>query len=783
MTLKSMANTASSQSSVLFTVVCSSTKPGQHVCVVGEHAALGGWRPLAAVPLETGPDTFPKWSARVTGLPSYSKALEYKFIIRAEDSTGSITWESFDGNRSVRPEAGVLVTADCVWGDPKSVVNSKEEDAPTAAKLPDSLAIASDQSSSLQRQAREETMLRMAESGIATAMAEVADACPLAVSYADREPRRRNFSQSLLDADIEVVGAAEQEDTRGLKPSVEADAIQTKTSSFQRQASPPGEMQFRHCMSLSALELVASEEEKAQARTGSKAQRHYDPHNLDVPVVIVTSEVAPWSKTGGLGLVAASYSYEFPRSGHRTMTVSPKYRHYDDISLIGETDVWVDGRQEHIKYWHNFVEHGDGHGCDHIFVDHPSIERDGGLYNDNGGREYGDNLFRFTLLCLAAMEAPLILPINNRIYGEKVIFLANDWQAGLVPLYLSYKYRREGKYQESRAIYVVHNLGYQGQYPHVDACRFFGVDGQAACDLAFGKCVNLSKGALICSDRVLTVSPNYAKEIQTPQGGFNLQDFVRAKNSMGRLGGILNGIDDCWNPSTDANIAVQYSVADFLEGKRANKAALQRTLDLREDAGSVVIGFVGRLTWQKGVDVMGQTIEWLMKDTGNGVTGHAQLIMMGNGEGQHCNTLRCAENSYKGRVCGYVGFDPKVEHQMMAGCDLFLMPSRYEPCGLPQMYSQQYGTLPIVTATGGLVDSVRDFSEGLEAATGFHVSVLEPAKLKEVMYKAMELYLKRPADFQQMQRNAMESNFFWPRAVDEYERSIDTTLHDAPTSR
>jgi starch synthase len=374
------------------------------------------------------------------------------------------------------------------------------------------------------------------------------------------------------------------------------------------------------------------------------------------------------------------------------------------------------------------------------------------------------------------LEAPLNLTVRGSKYGDKVLFLANDWQAGLVPLYLCHKYRCNKCYEQARCIYVVHNLGYQGQYHGVNACNFFGVDRKGTHDLAMGNSVNLCKGALICSDRVITVSPNYMKEIQTPQGGFNLQDFVRAKGQ--RLHGILNGIDDCWNPETDSNIGRTYSVDDFEPAKRANKLALQRSLGLAEDPDKVLIGFVGRLTWQKGVDVMGSIISWLMEDTGNGVTGHAQLIMMGNGERQYADTLRWGQQAYPGRVCGYVGFDPKVEHQIMAGADLFLMPSRYEPCGLPQMYSQQYGTLPIVTATGGLVDSVVDASEGVEKATGFKISPLEPGKMKEVVFRACEMFLKRPEDFRRMQRTAMLTDFYWPRAMDEYERQIDGVLYD-----
>lgn len=212
--------------------------------------------------------------------------------------------------------------------------------------------------------------------------------------------------------------------------------------------------------------------------------------------------------------------------------------------------------------------------------------------------------------------------------------------------------------------------------------------------------------------------------------------------------------------------------------------ALQKSLGLNQDPDVILMGFVGRLSWQKGVDVLGECLSWMMQDAGNGVTGRCQVIMMGNGEKQYADTLRWAEGTFKGKVCGYVGFDPKVEHQMMAGCDLLLMPSRYEPCGLPQMCAQMYGCLPVVHATGGLADSVKDFSSNPpHVATGFHCSAPVPDKMKEACWKAMELYYKKPNDFKAMQRAAMQMDFYWPRAMDQYEKHIDFTLHDPQTTR
>jgi len=767
---------ATAKASAVFCVKCSKTRPGEAVFVVGGPDALGSWSTGMALPLTTSADSFPLWKSAPIPLPA-GEAVEYKFLIQREDRGGAAQWQNFAGNYRMVPETDKVLEAVSDW-EKATVEVSASKDVDVSSPLASRARAGSDAEKAAVKQEKENMLLKMAESGVDKAAAEVTSNCPLAVKMADREAMRRNFSQSLLALDADDEGEAEKAEA-----DVETPVVQTVT--VEEEEAPTRGVPLKHITSFSALTTMADAEMKAQHRKGKRTmESHYDPYNTNVPVVVVTSEVAPYSKTGGLGLVAASYAYEFARNGHRTMVVAPKYKHYDDINYVGETRVKVEDRDVVVKYFHLRKDYGEGKGTDFLFVEGDGIQRDGGLYNDNDGREYPDNLFRFTLLSLAAMEAPLILNLNGQgTYGDKVLFLANDWQAGLVPVYMCYKYRRHNVYTQARVLYVIHNLGYQGQYHGYNACRFFGVDDKAAADLSLGNCVNLSKGALICADRILTVSPNYSKEIQTPGGGFGLQDFVSAKAVCLRLAGILNGIDDCWDPLEDKHLFQNFSVEDFEEGKRANKVKLQESLGLKVDPDVCLIGFVGRLTWQKGIDVLAGIISWLMQDTGNGVTGNVQLIMMGNGDREYSETLRWAEDSYRGNICGYVGFDPKVEHQMMGGCDLFLMPSRYEPCGLPQMYAQAYGTLPIVHSTGGLVDSVKDVAAGIEVATGFHICHLGQDKMKETVYRAVEMNLKRPEDFKRMQRTAMQSDYYWPKAMDEYERQFDIALYECPTVR
>eukprot|EP00913_Durusdinium_trenchii_P000459 g419.t1 len=241
------------------------------------------------------------------------------------------------------------------------------------------------------------------------------------------------------------------------------------------------------------------------------------------------------------------------------------------------------------------------------------------------------------------------------------------------------------------------------------------------------------------------------------QGGHGLHIALREKAAKRRVMGILNGISDEWNPLTDPHIVMRFGKDNFEEGKRCCKAGLQRQLGLSEDLG------------------VRDCLSWLMRDEGNGVNGFVQLAMMGKGDLKYESQLRKAEESFPGRVCAFVGFDPIIEHRMMAGCDILLMPSQYEPCGLPQMYAQQYATLPVVHETGGLKDSVRGLwnEQEKEHATGFLFGGFDTNRLKERLYQAMDIFRHKKAVWRQMQANAIQSNYYWPQAIDEYEKNID----------
>jgi starch synthase len=343
------------------------------------------------------------------------------------------------------------------------------------------------------------------------------------------------------------------------------------------------------------------------------------------------------------------------------------------------------------------------------------------------------------------LEAPLVMPPVNP-FGQDVIFIANDWQTSLLPMILASHYRRWRVFENARCLFTIHNMGYPGNFPNPQMYNYDLEDPRETpkwtfCDLGLadnlyydlykyifpvelrgdqgvvddGECARLLKGAIHMADRVVTVSPTYRNEIMTDQGGWGMHEDVRSRQD--RLDGILNGIDTVeWDPENDPHIAGKFSATN-MTGKATCKRALQEALGLQQNPDAPIVAFIGRLAPQKGIDVLEAAHHWLMGGDNEGVLEHSQLVMMGSGQHEYAEFMRKAEAQYKGRICGYVGFSPEMEHAIIAGADLLVMPSRYEPCGLPQMYAQRYGTIPIVHATGGLQDSVDQFEVSPGPAT------------------------------------------------------------------
>jgi starch synthase len=373
------------------------------------------------------------------------------------------------------------------------------------------------------------------------------------------------------------------------------------------------------------------------------------------------------------------------------------------------------------------------------------------LYGSPGG-DYPDNARRFAFFARAVLEL-------LRQIGAPHILHAHDWQAALSIAFLKAQPERYPGLSTVRTALTVHNLGYQGVFPEGE-WPVLGLDRSLFTPRHFefyGK-INFLKAGLALADTITTVSPTYACEIQTPEYGFGLEGVLRERAS--RLTGILNGVDyGTWNPETDRWITHTYGIDD-LSGKGACKADLQAQFGLPAEPGVPLIGMVTRLASQKGMDLMEAAISELMKR-------ELQLVIGGMGDQQYQELVATWARQYPGKLAVKIAFDEKLAHQVEAGADMFLMPSRYEPSGLNQLYSLKYGTIPIVRATGGLRDSVEEFDG--DGGTGFLFDAYEPSALLKAVDRAVQTYNQKERWGAAM-RNAMSADFSWKRSAEAYIR-------------
>ncbi|KAK3241616.1 hypothetical protein CYMTET_48637 [Cymbomonas tetramitiformis] len=502
-------------------------------------------------------------------------------------------------------------------------------------------------------------------------------------------------------------------------------------------------------------------------------------------IVFVTSEVSPWSKTGGLADVCGALPAALAEKGHRCMVVAPRYGYYEDALDTGvRTKVQCFGGSHEVGYFHHWTEEEN---VDYVFVDHPSYQRPGSIYGNVHG-EYGDNQFRYTILCMAAIEAALQVPCGGAAYGDNVMFVCNDWHAALVPVYLAAKYRPGGVMLGARSILAVHNLRHQGVYPPT-TFGDLGIDGQYYPALEYqypehlrqgsyeeeGRSVNHMKAGICCADRVVTVSPSYVGEIASPVGGWGMEWLLGGRSA--KLTGVLNGISKTeWNPATDKLLPANYTSKD-LSGKALCKASLQEELGLPVDPSIPVIAFIGRLDFQKGVDILAQIVPWITDNK-------CQLVMLGTGEPYLEDALRIAETNFRDQVRAWVGYDVAFSHRLTAGADILVMPSRFEPCGLNQMYAMAYGTIPVAHATGGLKDTVLSYDpfagEGEELGTGWAFAEHNANAFIGALDCAVTTYREYPASFEKLQVSNMERDLSWSKAADEYAQIFRWAFMDLP---
>lgn len=472
-------------------------------------------------------------------------------------------------------------------------------------------------------------------------------------------------------------------------------------------------------------------------------------------ILMATSELHPYSKTGGLADMVAALGKQLAQMGHRVGIVTPLYRGIREkfptlqkldwnlnLPLGGSYvtgEIWV---AEPMK------------GLTLYFVHQPEFFDRSGIYNE-AGADYKDNADRFIFFSKAAVHLARYLP-----WLPEVLHV-HDWQVGLVPLLVQQERLTGGWGNPPPVMLTIHNLAYQGVF----AAPAFGLTNLPPSwfntgTTEFYGAMNCLKAGIATADVITTVSPRYAREIMTEEFGCGLDDLLRHRQHA--LHGVLNGVDyEEWNTTHNSHLSFKYS-AEKLAGKTRNKTALRRELGLANTAGVPLFGAVTRLAEQKGVDLMIPALEEMLSR-------RMQFVLLGSGDASYERSLHQLARRYPSQVAVRIGYNHGLSHRIEAGCDFFLMPSRFEPCGLNQMYSLRYGTVPIVRATGGLDDSVVDASENSQEATGIKFSEFSPAALAQGIRKALSLFAVPPA-LKQYRLNGMVADFSWDATAAKYLR-------------
>ena len=470
-------------------------------------------------------------------------------------------------------------------------------------------------------------------------------------------------------------------------------------------------------------------------------------------IVFAASECVPFAKTGGLADVAGALPAELTQLGHRVTVYMPLYRGV--LQQLHKPKTAIASLTIPFSYYNRFVRIVDGglrDGVQFYFVDCPELFDREGLYGARGG-DYPDNAERFGLFARAVLEA-------SKQLGVPDIFHVHDWQAALIPVYLRTTYYFDPVLRKIPCVLTVHNAGYQGWFPPKTTEELllpwdvFTLDKLEHYDT-----FNFLKGGVVYSDAITTVSPTYAREIQTPEFGFSLESIFQRRAAD--LHGILNGVDTtAWNPATDALIAAHYSPRR-LEGKQACRRDLLHAYALDAVPETTpVVGIVSRLATQKGFDLVMDIADELVQE-------EMVLLVLGSGEPHYEKFFAELAEKYPAKVAVHIGYDNVLAHKIEAGADIFLMPSRYEPCGLNQIYSLRYGTPPVVRATGGLEDTVQEWDAQTRTGTGFKFAGLEAENLLAALRRAFAAFQDKPA-WQQLQRNGMAKEFGWRQPAQEY---------------
>ena len=464
---------------------------------------------------------------------------------------------------------------------------------------------------------------------------------------------------------------------------------------------------------------------KSSKKTARKSGRTA---KLPLRVLFCASEVAPFAKTGGLADVTGSLPLALERYGVRVMIVMPRYR----------------GILERKK---KISENVSIH-----FVENEEYFNRASLYGDGDG-DYPDNLKRFSFFC----ERALLLAKETGFKPD--IVHAHDWQAALLPVYLKTKFSSEPFFKRSRSVLTVHNLAYQGHFPHRQFSDLGVEETHFSTDTFefYGK-INLLKAGIVFADGLTTVSPTYADEIQTREYGAGLDGVVRQRSD--RLKGILNGLDTgFWNAAKDKNIPQRFSVEDF-SGKAVCKAALQKACGFAVDPEIPIFCMISRLVEQKGLDLLAEIADTFL-------SGKVQFVLLGDGDAVYKTVFGNIGRRHPENTKIFLGFEAENAHRIYAGADFFLMPSLFEPCGLSQMISLKYGTLPIVRRTGGLADTIVDVGADGSKGNGIVFENRSPEHFLEAIRRAEALFLEKER-LGRIRARGMKADFSWEKSALRY---------------
>ncbi len=467
-------------------------------------------------------------------------------------------------------------------------------------------------------------------------------------------------------------------------------------------------------------------------------------------ILFTASECVPFVKTGGLADVVGALAPVLARQGHDVRVMLPLYGQVPEeytarMSHATDFEITLGWRRQYCGIEQLVLD-----GVTYYFVDNKFYFGRSYIYG-LGGDEYE----RYGFFCRAALNA------LTKLDFQPDVIHAHDWQSGMIPALLKIQYAHLPFYSGIKTIFTIHNLQYQGIFGIREVQDVLGLgdslwtNDKLEC---FG-CANYLKAALVYADLITTVSPSYAEEIQSAYYGERLDGLLRARKHQ--LYGVINGLDIVdYDPTTDKRIASTYS-ADDLSGKAACKKALQEELGLEVNPDLPIIGMVGRLSSQKGLDLVDYIITDLMAE-------RVQFVVLGMGESRYVNLFSWAEGEYRGRVAARFTMDAGLAHRIYAGCDMFLMPSQFEPCGLSQMIAMRYGTVPIVRETGGLRDTVLSYNEYTGAGNGFSFFNYNAHDMLHVIQRALGYYRDNKDVWTLLQKRGMEGDYSWDRSAAKY---------------